>query len=142
MSLGLLSKYYDNLKPAKTRKAIARTYAMPHDLMASWLRHLTQIRNICAHHARLWNRDLTITPMRPAKGPDGLVGAFSESRRLYNTLIILLYWMDIIAPSHSWRDRLKKLLRDCPNNLGNMGFPKDWANHSLWDKTDFIRPVG
>jgi abortive infection bacteriophage resistance protein len=132
MTLGLLSKYYDNLKPAKTRKAIANTYAMPHELMASWLRHLTQIRNICAHHARLWNRDLIITPMRPTKGPNSLVNAFSASRRLYNTLLILPYWMDCIAPGHSWRQRLKDLLATCPYNLNAMGFPSDWASHALW----------
>jgi abortive infection bacteriophage resistance protein len=28
--------------------------------LASWLHTLTFIRNCCAHHSRLWNRELSI----------------------------------------------------------------------------------
>ena len=31
-------------------------------ILRSWLRHLTYVRNICAHHSRLFNRVMTTRP--------------------------------------------------------------------------------
>lgn len=59
---------------------------------------LAFIRNTCAYN-RLWNRDFTITAELPRK-PAHLAGEFvSGSRKLYNTLVMLLHFMDIIAPA-------------------------------------------
>src|SRR5699024_3130042 len=41
MSLGLLSRWYDNLKPGGTRRAIGRVYGLDDRLLVSWLRHVT-----------------------------------------------------------------------------------------------------
>ncbi len=49
------------------RKAIARRLNLVAPLLESWLHTLTTIRNICAHHARLWNRELGIRPKLPEK---------------------------------------------------------------------------
>lgn len=72
MSLGLLSRWYNNLKPMPTRRAIAATYRIDEKVLESWLRHLSLIRNTCAHHSRLWNREFTITPLLPRNKPSGL----------------------------------------------------------------------
>lgn len=60
MSLGLLSRWYNNLRPMATRRAIAAVYGVDEKVLESWLRHLSLVRNICAHHGRLWNREFTI----------------------------------------------------------------------------------
>lgn len=57
MSLGLLSRWYNNLKPMATRRAISSVYLTDQRVLESWLHHLTFIRNLCAHHSRLWNRE-------------------------------------------------------------------------------------
>lgn len=133
MSLGLLSKWYGNLQPMATRSAIASVYGVDEAVLASWLHHLSMIRNICAHHARLWNREFKRTPKIPGSKPEGLAHAFiPQSRRLYNALIILLYWMDTIAPAHTWRDRLKDLLHHHETRLPAMGFPANWPHRPLW----------
>jgi len=133
MSLGLLSRWFDNLKPMKTRRAIAMVYGVDEQVLASWLRHLSLVRNICAHHSRLWNRDFTITPTLPRNKPVGLASqCVLGSRKLYNTLIILLHLMDMIAPKHIWRIRVKALLKKHEIPVTAMGFPVDWGESKIW----------
>ena len=59
-SFGSLSKLYGNLKHKTTSKdKIAKEYgAVNHTYLPSWLQSIAQIRNFCAHHTRLWNKNL------------------------------------------------------------------------------------
>ncbi|WP_332671657.1 Abi family protein [Aromatoleum sp.] len=133
MSLGLLSRWYGNLKPMPTRRAIADVYGLDQRVLESWLHHLTFIRNTCAHHSRLWNRELTITPELPRSKPHTLVAEFVPgSRKLYNTLVILLHFMDIIAPHHQWRARLVELIERHGVFVAAMGFPIGWQVRRIW----------
>ena len=34
-------------------------------VFASWLRSLNYLRNVCAHHSRLWNRNIVDQPRLP-----------------------------------------------------------------------------
>jgi len=136
ISFGLLSKLYSNLKPMPTRRRIAETYLIDDKVLASWLHHLTYIRNLCAHHSRLWNREFTNIPKQPKNKPQILASEFiHNSRKLYNTLIILLHCMDIIDPKHQWRTKLKILLnKDIP--LSVMDFPLDWQSRNIWQNKE------
>jgi len=133
MSLGLLSRWYNNLKPMPTRRAIANTYELDERVLESWLRHLSLVRNTCAHHSRLWNREFTITPLLPRNKPQGLITQLHPgSRKLYNTLVLLLHCMDIIAPHHHWRTRLQDLIAKYEIPIKAMGFPANWENLPIW----------
>jgi abortive infection bacteriophage resistance protein len=133
MSLGLLSKWYGNLQPMTTRSGIASVYRLDEAVLGSWLHHLSLVRNICAHHSRLWNREFKVIPKLPGNKPKGLSSQFVPgSRKLYNTLVILLYWMDTIAPVHTWRERLTELLLRNESRLNAMGFPQQWQERSIW----------
>jgi abortive infection bacteriophage resistance protein len=141
MTLGLLSKYYDNLKPKETRRMIATAYGLDDDCFASWLQHLTVVRNMCAHHARLWNREFVKTPQHSITKPAILSGTFTASRKIYNTLLIVLYLMDVIEPENEWRTALLALLHQHPTLLPRMGFPTDWASHAIWSKPHAEQPI-
>lgn len=135
MSLGQLSKWFANLTPMRTRTAIASRFGVDEKTFASWLHHLTYIRNVCAHHGRFWNRDFRITPALPKTKPANLARQFVfASRRSYNTLTILLYLMDLICPHHHWRDRLLQLIEAHAIDCTHMGFPQKWTDHSLWKR--------
>lgn len=127
MSFGLLSKSFGNLANAKLRKAIAAHFGVPHDVLESWLQHLNIVRNVCAHHSRLWNRDFTVTPMKPKSRPRDLPSKWNgSSRGLFNALLILRYYMDSSAPTGTWTTRLNNLLSTQPKGrLDAMGFPTD-----------------
>ena len=133
MSLGLLSRWYTNLKPMPTRSVISGVYGLDESVLASWLHHLSVVRNVCAHHSRLWNRNFgRVPPKATVNKPIALKAQFVLGHGLYNTLIILLYMMDRIAPHHHWRDQLKVLLLGRADQLPVMGFPPDWQNRSIW----------
>lgn len=135
MSLGLLSRWFNNLKPMPTRRAIASVYGVDERVLESWLRHLSLVRNTCAHHSRLWNREFTITPLLPRNKPAGLAAQLQAgSRRLYNALVILLHCMDIIAPQHRWRSRLKTLIAQHGVTVSAMGFPAGWELLPIWQE--------
>ncbi|MDZ7618082.1 MAG: hypothetical protein U1E05_13845, partial [Patescibacteria group bacterium] len=53
---------------------------------------LVDIRNLCAHHARLWDRVWTIKPERPA-GKDWQPPNLPSNSRLFATLLILRHMM-------------------------------------------------
>jgi abortive infection bacteriophage resistance protein len=135
MSLGLLSRWYNNLKPMPARRAIASAYGVDEKALESWLRHLSLVRNTCAHHSRLWNREFTITPLLPRNKPAGLAAQCQAgSRKLYNTLVILLHCMDIIAPPHHWRIRLKDLIVRHAISPTAMDFPDGWEQLAIWSE--------
>lgn len=133
MSLGLLSRWYNSLKPAPTRRAIAGVYGVDEKVLQSWMHHLSLVRNICAHHSRLWNREFTITPNLPKTKPAYLSVEFIPgSRKIYNTLVILLHGMDTVAGQHHWRPRMKELLAKHRISAGEMDFPLDWQQRAIW----------
>jgi abortive infection bacteriophage resistance protein len=65
LTLGELSHLYKGLAKDVDKKAIAKSLNVAAPLLESWLHTLTTIRNICAHHSRLWNRELGIKPEHP-----------------------------------------------------------------------------
>lgn len=139
MSFGQLSMWYQLLAPIQTRKAISSHFDCDEKQFEGLLQHFVYLRNTCAHHARLWNRKFTKTIAQPRSKPVGLRQQcnfdrnISADRKIYNSLIFLLYFMDKIAPQHSWRSRLLHLLETHPNiTKAWMGFPVDWQSYSIW----------
>ena|SRR3990167_2807980 len=68
-SFGLLSLLFSNGLKLEHQKRIAKEYGLPGEVFRSWLHTLVYVRNLCAHHARFWNRDLAIKPTFPHKDP-------------------------------------------------------------------------
>jgi abortive infection bacteriophage resistance protein len=134
MSLGLLSRWYKSLRPANTRSAIARAYNLPDRVLESFVEHMAYIRNICAHHSRLWNRCMTKTMELPRTKPKGLSVNFDhqQERKLYNTLVMIAYFMDMISPDHHWKKRLFHLFEAHEIDAQAMGFPMDWRERPIW----------
>lgn len=133
MSLGLLSKWYSNLKPPNTRRLIANVYSLDESVFESWLHHLTVVRNTCAHHSRLWNRNFSrVLPKFTQNKPAKLKGEFVNDTRLYNSFVILLHMKDVLMMKNEWRSRLINLLLEHEDCLPDMGFPADWQTKEIW----------
>jgi abortive infection bacteriophage resistance protein len=64
LSMGSVSKMYRLLADPAIRRQIARSFGYPNPEFAESVFHsLTVLRNVCAHHARLWHRtDIQIAP--------------------------------------------------------------------------------
>ncbi len=56
-SLRLLSSMFKNLKDGQEKEAVLNHFGLRKiDILESWVWSFANIRNICAHHGRLWNR--------------------------------------------------------------------------------------
>ena len=137
ITLGELSHLFKGLARDADKKAIARRIALPGPLLQSWLHTLTTIRNICAHHARLWNRELGIRPELPKTvnflWPQHLQNP-GQHARMFTVLCILNLLMRRVSPHTSWDTRLHELLGEYAEiNLAAMGFPLDWQNDPFWE---------
>jgi len=139
MSLGQLSKWVGNLGRRQDRQRIAEAYDLDESTLKSFLHHLTAIRNLCAHHSRLWNRRFTITMKIPTVRPSTALAWFNPAadRQLYNTLVMLGMLLRVIGPATSWPSRVRSLLDGAPlADPTTMGFPSDWRSRGLWKPTD------
>lgn len=134
LSLGQLSRWYELLRPISLRSKIAATFELDQQLLGSVLHHLTYVRNLCAHHSRTWNRELTVTVSLPKTKPQVLAQSVDRpnNRKLYNSLCFILHFMDVIAPNHHWRSRLIELLTQHRITVVDMGFPADWETFPIW----------
>jgi abortive infection bacteriophage resistance protein len=138
MSFGRLSKLFSGL-PTADKQAVSVLYQVRAPVLRSWLHTLVYIRNLCAHHARLWNREMMIAPMLPDKNP---LWELRHPKRLVSTLF-LLNWLISRIPRREtiaadWRARVEGLLINdmgAPNFYAAMGLPADWKSHPLWKIT-------
>lgn len=139
-SFGTLSILYNNLLPGQAKRKIAAYFGLPDTVFASWLHSIVYIRNICAHHCRLWNRTLSIRPLMPRSPRKPFVTLPPNgTRQVYFVLSMIVYLLDIINPDHSFVIKFKDLLNRYPSiDLRAMGFPTNWENENLWKHSAFF----
>nr|WP_315163580.1 Abi family protein [uncultured Flavobacterium sp.] len=139
-SFGSLSKLYGNLKNTiKSKDTIAIDYgAVNHTFLPSWLQSIAQIRNYCAHHSRLWNKNLPGTPKLLTNPPFDWIDDVPKQHefpKLYIHLCLMKYLLNIIQPSNNFTERIIHLLEKYPNVDPNaIGLKPDWFNENLWKK--------
>ncbi len=133
-SFGSLSVLYKHLKPGKEKREIANYFGLSDSVFESWLHSIVYIRNVCAHHSRLWNRDLRIQPTFPRKPSNAwLSGSWGRGNRVYAILCIIQYLLQTVNPNTSFKNKINVLLGAYPNvDITAMGFAKLWQKEVLW----------
>jgi abortive infection bacteriophage resistance protein len=119
-----------SLPPSATRSHRRRWRDDPP--LANWLEHLTVVRNICAHHGRLWNRLLTPVGTSPRVRHlsvfDSLPIDQMQVERVYGTICLIAYLLDAASPAHSWRAKIDDLVdtwfaKFALRRTSEMGYP-------------------
>lgn len=124
---------------SSTKKQIAGDYGVSDHVLESWLLALNSVRNICAHHDRLWNRELGYKPIVPKerKHPEWHRPVVVGNNRVFVILTILKYMLNQVAPQSAWPKRLHHLLDEYPEiPLIPMGFPENWQECPIWAKVE------
>ena len=141
LDFGPLSHLIKGMKNAGLMN-ICASYNLPNPLvLKGWIKTLSFVRNVCAHHSRLWNKALVNQPPKPASGyiPDFDHVALSpyQYRRLYAALCILRFLLNSVNPRTKWADRTKATADTFPQSshiaLKTAGFPANWENLPLWN---------
>lgn len=102
---------------------------------------MNYLRNLCAHHSRLWNRTLRHSTRRFNASQVGAdlahVAACEPRDKLYVLLAILGYLVRHLDPKANWPLRLRTHVRKFPDLPSltvqqDMGFPHGWDDLPLW----------
>lgn len=136
MYFNQLSKICSNLRERADKVAIAKHFSLPPDEFISWLHTINYLRNICAHHARLWNREIKIIPalLRFSKDKIWITEPGRTKRsRIYYTLCMINYLLQSVNPNSSFSQRLKQLISEYMPKISAMGFPENWESEKIWE---------
>lgn len=136
---GTLPTLFGGMREAE-QDAISARYGLHHGrVLATWLRNLNYLRNVCAHHSRLWNRNIVDQPKLPAAADLPWVAPFEADTharaRCYLLICMLRHLLQVINPTSSWPQRMKAHLQSFPNldhlelNLLGMGAAEGWQEN-------------
>lgn len=135
-SFGLTSKFLNNLRSSQASVAIGAYFGVDEIVLKSWTRMMSYVRNVYAHHARLWNRTLTVKPKLPRRTAyRWLANPRISDDRLYSLLAVAAYLLTAIEPSAGQRFKrdLRTLLQAYPTvPVTVMGFPTGWEQDAFW----------
>ncbi len=128
----------------KDNAAIASYYGIVKpELFSTWVRTLAFVRNVSAHHSRLWNKPLVAQPRPPKVGDVPLLDHLATLGappggldRLYAAAAIARLFQLTISPSSTWGARFVAHMATFPNapgiSLAQAGFPQGWEQLPLW----------
>ncbi len=131
-----LSRICSSLKNRSDLTEISYFFGwLPPKTFNSWLHTINYVRNLCAHHARLWNRDFDIVPEKFERSKNLIWISNPDTVRrgkIYYFLCIVNYLLQTINPNSSFKSRLKALLMEYRPKIAAMGFPEKWEKEDMW----------
>lgn len=141
LSLGALSRWFKATKSTDAKREVAQSLGLPTiEILEQVLHALTPVRNVCAHHGRLWNRRFTLQLPHIKRLKDQMVieridDQQQPSRQLYNYLLVMAHLMQRINPGSSWQTRLRQHIQHASTDQQQaMGFPADWEQRAIWQE--------
>ena len=134
LSFGNLNYIYSNIISNQLMKRIADYFGLKPQVFTSWLTVLANLRNMCCHHARIWNRDFMLNPAEPRKTINAWIETpKADKKKIYYRLCIIRYFLSTISPNNNFNERLSELLTDFPSiDITAMGFSHNWKEEILW----------
>ena len=121
-SFGMLAQLYDILTEGD-QWAIARQYDLEPDALHALIASAVDVRNVCAHYARLYNKPIDDKAILPPKH------AQYQSDFVFPTLLSLACAARNTAVWHTMIRGIAQLESEYPKaDLALCGFPEDWQN--------------
>jgi abortive infection bacteriophage resistance protein len=137
-SLGTLSKFYKNISHQLPEKSkIANEMGLNlHTELSSWLEAITYVRNIIAHHSRLWSRNMVRKPMKITNPGNVWVKNIIpvQEKKPYLIISAMVYLCNAVSPNHHIKSKILELIDNSPKVPIYKGFLNNWQNESLWER--------
>lgn len=134
---GMLSVFLSGMK-YRDKRDVASRYNIKPEIFPSWVRTLADVRNICAHHGRLWNRTLVSQPKTSGIEINDLqhLNEGFAREKIYSAVAIARHLQRILNPSSTWVDSIISLNESFPTAPGisfkQMGYPENWLELDFW----------
>ena len=122
------------------QQAIAERYGVANwKTFASWVRSLSYLRNLVAHHSRVWNRNMVSYPVPPSSLWPTWGTAFADRQDLltkpFIQLAMMCHLVGVICPGSGWPGRVAAHLAAFPRqssqrqlSIIDMGAPEGWES--------------
>lgn len=126
MAFGQLSFLFRGLERIDSNNISKDCFGIDEKILSSWIHTLVYIRNLCAHHSRIWDRTLAIKPKIPNK-----LCEWKDVSNFKIFCLFLIFKKLIIAPKEweNFKNNLLQLLEKYNDvNIKSMGFPVDWKD--------------
>lgn len=133
---GAMSKLYAGMKKAERDKIAHKYGAANGKIFSQWLKSLNEIRNICAHHDRLWNVRIVMKspPIKNEPYWDKL-----DNTRAFFYFCIMKKMLAVLCPNSKWGERFYDVLKEFPQQssspnirLSTFGWLDDFKDWALW----------
>jgi len=138
-SMGTLSKLYKNLRNKLPEKSIIANEMGLNStfIFVGWIESVTLMRNMIAHHARLWSRSMVKRPSMQLNNPVGawFDGPFNPSQlnKPFAIISCMVYLCNHLNQSEEVKLKIIDLIDSYPNvQIYKYGFLNHWRNHPLW----------
>lgn len=136
---GTMSQLFAMMKVADQQRIAAKYGVADWKVFQSWLRSLSYLRNLVAHHSRLWNRNVVEQPKLAAPGTIAWCDAFTGKNDLLAKPFLLFsicrHMVRLICPGTAWHRRLGEHLQSFPaqqivepRSVSDMGTPAGWEH--------------
>lgn len=127
---GMLSTLYEGMKHADKTRIASKYGVADGNKLAKYLRSLSFIRNVSAHHARLWN--VNVVDRSPL--PPGECWQKLNNARPFFYFCLMQIFLRVICPKSTWEQRLNNLIKEefpiveCGAiKVGDFGVTNDWG---------------
>lgn len=142
MTFGRLSKLIGLLDKRVVRD-IGQRYGFQWQAFRSSVRLLSYVRNVCAHHSRLWDRRLQFA----ATLPRGDIFDRTDGDRAFAVVLLLLKMLSQLSHRrnfyYEWGTEVRTLLFDPPrvaDPAACLGLPDRWQAAKLWPRESAAAP--
>lgn len=135
LSLGKLARLYKALENKNGKAEIANEFNLPTHVITSWFIYLANVRNICAHHSRLWNKRVTADrPVFPSRDKYKFKGEnfLDSNTSLYGIISIIDRLLTSFNPNNSFAIKIENLIDTYGIDANFMGFPANWQKTANW----------
>lgn len=128
--------YLYGFSPRQIQDDIAETFGLTAPQLESWMKSLNVLRNICAHHGRLFNKVHAIKPKLPNVGqlPE-LDHARHEMNQTFGQLTLIQHMLRTLKVGRI--QLLPAVLHSYPDvqllPISHIGAPPNWATAPLWN---------
>ena len=130
VSFATLSRLFQSLRLDSRKEYITEQFGLKKvAILENWLHSISNLRNCCAHHSRVWNRRFMVSVILPYNTlypfMDRTTIGQIRTNKLFAVLSCIAYILDIISPGSDFKKNIKELLKsDCRLlDLKDMGFP-------------------
>ncbi len=114
-------------------KLVSKEFGLGPTLLISWVQGLVLLRNLCAHHGRIWNRKFSHRLSIHGEIPGALLENIDRDNKFYVYASLIAYFLESISPDTTWAKKLSWLIEAHQDiRISDMGFPEDWKERELW----------